>query len=323
MSRLTNNKGLDLSVAVWLAHSTYDLESRENLISVTTLLKPIRQTILASRLPEEAKVTDVYDLFKSQLGNAIHDAIERSWKEGYAASLGRLGIPENVVNKFRINPKQDEPDTLPVYTEIRAEKQVGKFTISGKFDISLTGHLRDIKSTNVFVYQNGGHTDKWVMQGSMYRWLSPGIIQHDDFIVQYILLDWNSGTAGRDPNYPTHALPVRSFTLKSLQETERWVQNQLSLLEKYFNAPESELPECSDEDLWRTDPVYKYYSDPAATGRSTKNFDNLNDAMMHKANKGKGRVDTVPGQVKACLYCEAYSLCTQKDRLIEEGSLRP
>lgn len=38
-----------------------------------------------------------------------------------------------------------------------------------------------------------------------------------------------------------------------------------------MNKPDEEIPECTDEELWRSPTKYKYYSDPNKTsGRSTK-----------------------------------------------------
>jgi hypothetical protein len=78
---------------------------------------------------------------------------------------------------------------------------------------------------------------------------------------------------------------------------------------------------CTDEDLWRTEPVYKYYANPNKTARSTKNFDSKQDAYVFMAQAGKGIVLEKPGQVTACKYCSAFSLCSQKDALINAGDL--
>ena len=89
-----------------------------------------------------------------------------------------------------------------------------------------------------------------------------------------------------------------------------------------MDAPESELPECTEDELWRSDPAYKYYKNPQKMSRSTKNFDNLHDANLRLAEDGGvGIVVTVPGEVKACKTCAAFNLCTQKDRYLASGEL--
>jgi hypothetical protein len=101
-----------------------------------------------------------------------------------------------------------------------------------------------------------------------------------------------------------------------LSDTEKWVTHKLEQLEKYSKTPQDQLPPCSDEDLWRSDPKFKYYSDPEKakdpTARSTKNFETLADAAAFKAEKGKGVVVTVPGEVKRCPFCPAYDICNQR-----------
>ena len=108
-----------------------------------------------------------------------------------------------------------------------------------------------------------------------------------------------------------------------LEETENWIKQRLTLLLQLKDAPEELLPDCSDEDLWRSAPVYKYYStdNPLPGQRSTKNFDDLAAAMLHRDSKGKGAVIKKPGQVGACKYCPALPICNQARELIAVGDL--
>ncbi|WP_199097261.1 hypothetical protein [Dyella sp. ASV21] len=320
--RITNNAGLDLAAAVWLATDEYTYDTRPNYISVTTLIKPIRQTVLARRVPLEERTVDLLDRVKSSIGHVLHRGIEHSWKEHYRSSLAKLGFPKRVIDAVRINPEEIEPDTIPVFTEFRSEKEVAGFIVSGQVDLIIDWRLRDAKSTTVWAYQSQKSVEGWKLQGSIYRWLNPEKVTHDELLIQYLLLDWSSAESKRTPGYPPHAVPVRSITLMSVQETDQWIRNRLSLLKQYMDAPDHEIPECNEDELWRSEPVYKYYANVNATGRSTKNFDNALAARQFMAEKGgKGRVDMVPGTVKACLYCAAFSVCKQKDRLIADGSL--
>ena len=43
--------------------------------------------------------------------------------------------------------------------------------------------------------------------------------------------------------------------------------------------------------------------------------------MRLNADGNVGVVLTVPGEAKACKYCKAFSLCSQKDALIASGDL--
>lgn len=323
--RLTNNAGLDIGIAVWLAADEYAHDDRDYAISATQLIKPVRQLILGKRCPPEKRPVDLLDRLKSNIGHVLHGGIERAWKHSYASAMKKLGFPRRVIDAVRINPEQEEPDTVPVYTELRTEKEIGGFVVTGQIDLIIEGRLRDAKSTTVWGYTNQKSVGQWVLQGSIYRWLNPGKIRHDELLVQYLLLDWSAAAAKRTPNYPPHPAPSRSLELMGLRETEQWIINRLDLLQQLAGVPEKNLPECTEEELWRSEPIIKYYANPEATGRSTKNFEGPNadaEAKQFMAEKGgKGRIDRVPGMVKACNYCAGFALCTQKDRYLLDGTL--
>lgn len=328
MTRLTNHSNVHLAAAVWLAHDDYDYQDDPNHISVTGLIRPIRQIILAQRVPVEERTTDLVELFDSRVGQALHTGVEVAWKQHYRTSMQKLGMPAHIIDLVRINPEKEEPDTIPVHTEIRSFKTVivngVTYIVSGKVDLILDGRLTDFKKTKVFRYQNPGSAGPWVLQGSIYRWLNPEKIQHAELDIQYALLDWARGAVSRDPNYPPHPLPTRKFPLMGMQETEQWIHDRLALLQQLKDAPDALIPECTEEELWRGPTQYRYFGNPetaAKGGRSTKNFDDLASANQFAAEKGKGVVVPKPGVVRACGYCPAAPVCLQRQRLFAAGEL--
>lgn len=49
----------------------------------------------------------------------------------------------------------------------------------------------------------------------------------------------------------------------SIEETEKFVRQKIADFKKYRKLPETALPPCTKEDeLWQSDPVYKYFSKP-------------------------------------------------------------
>ena len=318
-----NVSEVPLSLAVFLATDNYDYDPDPNKISATTLIKPIRQLVLAARVPKEEALDDLTQMVASRMGSAVHDAIERAWKENYVNAMKAIGLPEGVIKQIRINPEPEEADScIPIYLEQRLEKTLGKYTITGKFDFVGEGRLQDFKTTSTFTAVNHTMDDKYVLQGSIYRWLDPKKITQDQMDIQFLFTDWSGAKAKTDPNYPQRRFLTRSFDLKSLNETEAYIRKKLELVEQYMNSPEEDIPECSDEDLWRSEPVFKYYKNPASTKRSTKNFDTRQEAMLRYVEDGSvGLVKEVPGQVVACKYCPAFTVCTQKDALIASGDL--
>lgn len=314
MTTFTNMHQIDLSLAVWLVHDDYDFQPQERAISATALLKPIRQIILSGRVSGET-TEDISARISLRLGHAIHDSIEHAWKTGYKTNLALLGIPGNVIEKVKINPEPDEilADTIPVFIEKRGTRKLGDWTISGKMDMSLNYRLKDIKSTSVFTYLKGTKDEDYSLQGSFYKWLHPDKVKDNEMDIQFVFTDWQKALSFSTPGYPETRLVSHTVPLLTEEETETWLENKLEDLVRYQHAPQDQLPRCTDEELWRTDPVYKYYSDPTKTdGRATKNFENLAEANRHRAEKGKGVVITVPGQVKACQYCRAFEICEQR-----------
>lgn len=324
MAKYGNVSGVPLSVAVFLATDHYDYNSEPNTLSATALLKPLRQIILSSRVPQEDATVDLIAMTASRMGTAIHDGIERAWTNNYIQAMRDLGIPQKVVDNVLINPVPSQlfDGAIPIYMEQRAHKKVGKYTISGKFDFVGDGRVEDFKSTSTYTAMSNNNDDKYIWQGSIYRWLNPTIITKDEMAIQFIFTDWMKAKAQSDPKYPQQRIQQRVLPLKSLVETDFFIRKKLSLIEEHWEAPEENIPLCTDEDLWRSEPQFKYYKNPASTKRSTKNFDTRQEAYIRLSEDGNvGVVREVPGQVTACKYCPAFTICGQKDALISSGDL--
>lgn len=324
MSRYSNQMNIPLPLAVFLATDDYDYDP--TTISATALMRPIRQLVLTKRVNPEDNPIDIAGLVSSRMGSAIHAAIEKAWLNPKQA-LKALGMPTKLADNVMINPSKPmlelNPNAIPVYMEQRAYKQVGNYKVSGKFDFVAEGRVQDFKSTSVYSYLNQTNVTKYSLQGSLYRWLNPDIIHKDDMVVNYIFTDWSAADAKQKPEYPQARVLTQRIPLISVEETQAYVEAKLKQIEKYKDAKESEIPYCTDEDLWRKATVWKYYKHKDKTdGRSTKNFDNSADAYARLADDGySGIVVEVKGQVVACRYCNAFSVCTQKDNYLLSGDL--
>jgi len=323
----TNNSNISLSIAAWLVDDEYDYIDDPDYISVTTLMKHPRQIILSRRLPPADRlIQDVADAMSRKIGSAVHSSIEGTWRYRHNECLNKLGYPDYTIKRIRINPKPEEvvPGIIPIYLEQRAFHKIGKYTIGGKFDFVGDGALEDFKSTLVFYYMNGSKDADYILQGSLYRWLNPDIITQNHMTIQFIFTDWKKHEARykADQGYPQMRMVSRKYNLMSVAETELWVQRKLALLESMQDTPEMELPLCDAATLWQDQPVYKYYKNPNNLKRSTKNYDTMAEANLRWIEDGRvGVIHEVPGPAKACLYCDAFSICTQKDALIANGTL--
>ena len=268
---------------------------------------------------------DIAGLVSSRMGSAIHAAIEKAWLNPREAILA-LGYPSKIADNVLINPTpqalEANPKAIPVYMEQRAYKQVGQYRVSGKFDFVAEGRVQDFKSCSVYGFLNQTNAEKWAIQGSLYRWLNQDIISKPDMTINYIFTDWSAADAKQNPDYPQARVHVQRIPLLSIKDTENYVVGQLRQLEMYKDSDETELPLCNDKDLWRKAPVWKYFKNPAKTERSTKNFDNANDAYARLyADGDMGIVKEIKGGVVACRYCNAFDLCTQKDAYLASGEL--
>jgi len=322
---LTNVTGISMAMAVWLARNEYnsgaDIAPKGELISATTLLKSTRSFILGNRVPQEESTVDVLDLVPSKLGHAIHASVEDAWRN-YHQAMKDLGYPQRVIDAIRINPETVEDGEIPVYLEQRYFKEIDGVIVSGQLDQLIDGQLNDTKTTSVYAYINGSKVEDYRLQMSIYRWLAPERVTSDIAMIQHMFTDWQRSMARQNPNYPQSRLVEFPVELMSLSETELWIKNKLAEIRANVNLPEPDIIRCTDKELWRSEPKYKYYADvekAKAGGRSIKNFDNPQDAATHQAKAGKGVVITVPGQVKACGYCPAFPICTQKDDYDHEG----
>lgn len=329
---ITNKTGVSLAMAVWAVNDDYDYQKADNYISATGLMKPIRQIVLPRRIPvDERQLPDVLDLLSRAMGHSIHDSVEKAWVQNYKKNLKRLGTPEHVINRVLVNKTDEEiaewrasangAEPILVFVEQRALKTVKttrrSWTVGGKFDMVTDGIVQDTKTTTAYTWVYGGRDDEHALQGSLYRWLNPEKITEDFIRINYLFTDWQKFQAKSNPKYPQSRLEHKDIPLLDITDTEQWVINKLEQVERYLSAPEDQIPLCTDEELWMSDPVFKYYAKPEtamAGGRATKNCDSMAEAREYMASKGgKGTIITVKGEPKRCDYCEAFDACRQKD----------
>lgn len=326
--RYTNNTGVSLFAAVYLATDHYDHSNAG--LSATSLLKPIKQVLLPHRVPEAERVVDVIEMASNRTGSSIHDGFEAAWKDDrLPETLKSLGYPAGVISKIRVNPTQEEVakgDIIPVYMEQRLSKNVQGIKVTGKFDAVVNGEVEDLKNTSVWKYMAGKDAE-YIMQGSIYRWLGPHIITKDWMNLTFHIKNWErSGAARFGEGYPPQQILTKRLKLHSLETTEAYVQQRVSDLIRLRDVSEDLMPPCTDYDLWRKDPQWRYYKNPAKAyepgARSTKNFDNAADAAIQLSKDGNvGVVMHRLGQVTACKFCSAAPVCQQRLALIASGDL--
>ena len=326
MAKYSNVSSIPLSVAVWLAASHYDYSERpEKALSATDLNKSIRQYILSHRASATGDVTavDISGTIKSKFGSAIHEGIEMSWtdKEKRDAALRDLGYPQRIIDRIVVNPDTVGMDDIPIYMEIRDSITIDGWTISGKFDSVFDGVLEDFKSTSTFSY--GTVNDwKYISQGSIYKLIHKEIITADHMNIIWLFTDWSPAKAVKDKTYPNNSIMAHRLDLMSDVETTQMIRDFIHAIEANWDKPEEELPDCGEKYLWRNDPAFKVYKDASAKrAMSGGTFDNFYSASAFQAQKG-GVIKTIHSEPKACKWCAAAHLCSQRKRFVAEGVLK-
>ena len=319
-----NQTNIPLSFAVWLAHDEYEHKSKDKSISVTTLLKPLKQIVLGRRIkPSETICVDISTNTASALGNAIHDSIERAWtSKRLPQTLAKLGYSDKLIKRVKINPTEIQKGDVPIYTECRAEKELNGWTITGEFDFCSEGKLRDFKSTSVYIYQSDKKEHDYRMQGSIYRWIHSDKITKPTMSIDFILTDWQALLATTRKDYPKQRLQTRDYGLIAVNSIEKWLQDQLQKISELDNKPQSELPDCTREELWASEPKFKYYK-KFGQKRASKVFSTRESANLQLIADGStGFVEEVTMEVKACKYCPALGICKQGLGYIKSGNLK-
>lgn len=321
--KYTNKDNVSLPLAVWLMHDDYDYDSRDNVVSATALLKPIRALVLIDQHKGLDKSVDIMSLVSARMGSAIHAIAEKAWtnRANISKALQALQV-SNLDDKIVINPDKVKEGEIPIYVEQRHEKEIDDYIISGKYDLIVDGTVSDYKSTSVWSYIFDSNALKYTQQASIYKWLVPDRITDNSVHIQYIFTDWSAAHAMRDSSYPQTRVLTKEYPIWSTEQTKFFISEKIKLLKQYKDSPQEDLPECTKEELWESETKYKYYKNPAKMARATKNFDTLNEANVRLANDGGvGTVVTVPGEVKACRYCEVSDICKQAQNLIQQGRL--
>lgn len=308
----TNNRNIPLSIAIWLARDLYDKDP--NFISGSQLAMSNRQIILSQRVEP---VEDLSDLVASRIGTAVNDAIDAAWKSKKLAEYIKLA-GFNPLFEYVVNPEEPVPGKIAVYVQKRRNEPFMGKILSGAPDLIMDGRLFDYKSTSVFSYQKK-ISDDYMWQLTTYRYLFRDLIQDDTATIQFILRDWSKTKAAKDPEYPQTPCPTMLVRVGTADECRIRIEQRISEIESLRSVDEKDLPLCTDEELWLDPPKYAYYKNPTASpsARATRVFNTYSEAQAYmQSQNGIGRIDTRKGTPRACDYCKASSICSQRASLL-------
>ena len=299
-------------IKAMLTYNNYDASDDPIAISATSLMKPTNMCALERTHCKADKVINLEMLIPSVMGNAMHTLLETALDETSDDLWKQLGVPK--------------PEKLDVRQEVREEKLINGWKVTGKYDVlymydGSEWHLADLKTMSVWamIIDPAKKKEEFIKQLSIYRWLNSDKDIADRAEILYWYTDWSASDARRKPDYPQSRIGSMEIMLWSITETERYIVSKLSDLDRAMSSLSTSSTTgfaCSDEELWKTEPAFKYYK-PNKSGtfnmaRATKNFKTHNEAHAQYMSDGSiGKIVEVPGEAKRCKFCSVLNFCEQ------------
>ena len=186
----------------------------------------------------------------------------------------------------------------------------------------MDGQVQDLKNVNCYSYSKLENREKYILQLSIYKWLNPIDITEDFGVILYHHADWTTLGKIRNPeSYPPAKMHGEKVLLLTSSEVETYLTTRLRALTAIREGT-MPLPECTTEELWQRDTIYKYYKNPLKKGRSTRT--SKSSTVVYEAyakDFGVGEVVEIKGTVMACNYCDVSNCCSQKDTIEKAGLL--
>lgn len=297
----TNKNKFSDEVIKWLLIDEYDYEP--GVLSATTLMDPIRKTILKERHREEMEV-DVEAFIDRRFGTAVHSSFE----------------------------KIDYSDR-EIIQEKRYHADVGEYRISGKPDMLVPLNksdlylIRDIKTASVWAAVYGDKIDDWALQLSIYKYIltQNGIKTLDYAKMIAFYKDWSRKGAEGGGKYPKCKLQEPKIQLLSMEDTEDYIRNQLQEIAIAKELPDDDLPLCTEKELWFK-PGNDAYMQDRGNGKyahmregSTRALKVYDDREMCQAAVDQDCLGTV---VRCPQYCSVHPFCNQHKEMKEKGLIK-
>lgn len=268
--QLTNRAGLPAPLVRAVLNDPYDGGYSD--ISVTRLIQPPQMRKLMVEYGQEL-TEDVSERIWALLGQAVHTILERAY-EGTQAIVER-----------------------------RVYREIGGWTVSGKFDVLENGILSDWKITSV--YARDGKRE-WEEQLNLLRVLAasdPSLPEIVRLQIVAIFRDWRPKEALKE-DYPDSQVAIIQVPLWPIEKAEAFLLERVSLHQS------ANPPPCSDEERWLQPERW------ALMKKGAKRAIKLFDAKPDNVDLMDGQFwEHRPGAYRRCEgYCPVASVCPQWQR---------
>jgi len=304
-----------------LAYNTYDADTRDNIISATSLMKPTNMVVLERANKGTDKEISLEGMIPSMYGTSVHDRAEAALNNTTEDMWKLLGVPK--------------PEALEVLTEVRKEIEIGEHIISGKFDLMFRydgsqWQLGDFKTMSVWgvMIDKPGKMAEFIKQMSIYRYLNQDKDINDIAVVLLLFTDWSKTDSliKAGAGYPQKRVDAENVTLWSIPETRMYMEHQERLIREgleRLKTTGSTGHRCSEKELWMRGGKWAYHSKGSAK-RATKLFDNEADAeaMRAKAKDVTAFVVERKPEATRCSYCSVTDFCPQYAEHLAAGMIK-
>ncbi len=277
--KISNRLNLPDPIVEAIRANWYGGAGEHRLASVTELIKPTKQFILARRHRDEIE-QDASDMIWMLMGSAIHKVLE-------SANI------DNAIQEERLS------------IDFKGSR------ITGGFDLYHEGVVSDFKFTSVWSYIYGNRISEWTAQLNLYAYLLGRYgFKVEGIEVLAIFRDWSRHKAQSDPNYPKPVERVR-LELWDQEHCEAFLEERIAGIKACDELPDDLVTECSPAERWESPDQFAVMK-PGAN-RALRVFDDIDEARRFvRAHKEADnlRVVTRSEPPKRCFeFCPVNRFC--------------
>lgn len=277
--KITNKFGLP---EAFVSAVSKDYEYKPKRYSVTTLLQPLRVTLLKRRHDEDLE-EDCADSTYRLLGTAVHRVLE--------------------------DAKSGDMD----FSEEKLVIDVGDgYALSGIFDVYQADEFRvcDYKTTSVTKIARNDTHDYWIQTLCYAYMLRKNGFECDKGRIIAIMRDWMQSKALYDKEYPQCPVEVIDFFFKDedFVYIENWINERFGLIKQLELLEDDELPECTDEEKFKSPDSFAVKKKGRKTAMRVLNSMELAEQWMQE--NGGDFVEQRKGEPIRCQrYCNCNKFC--------------
>lgn len=199
---------------------------------------------------------------------------------------------------------------------------MGDYFVSGKSDIFDGTTIGDYKVTSSWVVVHKRY-DEWEKQLNVYRYLW----QKHGFDVKQlqviaILRDWSRMMYLRSPkDYPSGQVAVVYLPMWSMEQTETFIHQRLSLHKLAESMADDEIPVCSPEERWDEPPTWRVLKEGNKNALRVLHSEEDANKYIEDKYKGNDKITIVKKNGlsrRCCLFCNVSAWCNFYKSLPQE-----